>query len=192
MFENHIKMIREKITPLLRIKDKVLIAVDGNCGAGKSTLARELAEALDANLFHTDDFYLPLALRTDARMQEFGGNIDYARFKTEVLEAVLKGAPFKLRRFNCKAQAFYPPEQVLPKKVNIIEGSYSLQATLIAFYDFKIFMEISPAVQEKRILERNGPIGLERFKAVWIPLENRYFEALNIKESCDLVLNGEK
>jgi len=192
VFDDYVKMVRERIESLLKMKDRVLIAIDGHCGAGKSTLGREIAELLDANLFHMDDFYLTPELRTPARMQEVGGNVDYMRFKVDIIEGVIKGKPFEFRPFNCKIQDFCQPKHVLPKRVNIIEGSYSLHPTLIEFYDLKIFLEISPEIQERRILKRNGPIMFERFKSLWIPLENLYFEALSIKEKCDLTLKGEK
>jgi len=192
VFNDYVKMICERIISLLEINDRILIAIDGNCGAGKSTLGREIAELLDANLFHMDDFYLTPELRTNTRMQEVGGNVDYMRFKVDIIEGVNKGKPFEFRRFNCKLQDFCQPEYVLPKRVNIIEGSYSLHPTLIEFYDLKIFLEISPEIQEKRILKRNGSIMFERFKSLWIPLENLYFEALGIKEKCDLTLKGEE
>ena len=37
----------------------LLLAIDGRCGCGKSSLAALLARELDGNVFHTDDFYLP-------------------------------------------------------------------------------------------------------------------------------------
>lgn len=38
----------------------VLIALDGRCGSGKTTLAAQLAEQFPGSaVFHTDDYYLP-------------------------------------------------------------------------------------------------------------------------------------
>ncbi len=192
IFDSYVEVICERITSLLDINDRILIAIDGNCGAGKSTLGRKIADIFNANLFHMDDYFLTPELRTNTRMKEIGGNVDYVRFKNEIIEGINTGKPFQFRRFYCKLQDFSQPNYVLPKRVNIIEGSYSLHPTLIEFYDLKIFLEISPEIQEKRILKRNGPIMFERFKSLWIPLENLYFEALGIKEKCDLTLKGEE
>jgi uridine kinase len=183
-------MICERITSLLDTSDRILIAIDGNCGAGKSTLGRKVADIFNANLFHMDDYFLTPELRTNARMKEIGGNVDYVRFKNEIIGGINTGKPFEFRRFNCKLQDFSQPNYVLPKRVNIIEGSYSLHPTLIEFYDFKIFLEISPEIQEKRILARSGPSMFENFKSLWIPLENIYFKTFSIKEKCDLVCCG--
>ena len=76
---------------------------------------------------------------------------------------------------------------VSPQKLNIIEGSYSMHPTLIENYDLKIFLCIDEKEQISRILKRNGAAMLKRFLCEWIPMENRYFKELNIKEQSDLV-----
>ena len=52
-----------------------LLAIDGRCGSGKSTLAEFLAGQLGCRVVHTDDFYLPLAVRCElaaAARREYG------------------------------------------------------------------------------------------------------------------------
>ena len=42
----------------------ILIALDGRCGSGKTTLAAQLAERFPGSrTIHTDDYYLPPAQR---------------------------------------------------------------------------------------------------------------------------------
>ena len=50
--------IFKRAAELLTKKDKIIIAIDGQCCAGKSEMARFMAENLDCNVFHLDDFYL--------------------------------------------------------------------------------------------------------------------------------------
>ena len=45
-------------------------------------------------------------------------------------------------------------------------------------------------MRRERLLERGGAECLRRFEALWIPLEDRYFQALSIKDQCQLVLDG--
>ena len=90
-----------------------------------------------------------------------------------------------------KRQDQFGPEIVVQaKKLNIIEGVYSMHPILIAAYDLKIFMDISAEEQEKRILQRDGPCKLGRFLNEWIPLENRYFREMKIAEQCDIIIDN--
>ena len=45
----------------------LLIAIDGRCGAGKTTLAQRLQQELGGRVFHMDDFFLRPEQRTAAR-----------------------------------------------------------------------------------------------------------------------------
>ena len=61
-------------------KDHLLIAIDGRCGSGKSTLGAYLQQKMYVNLLHMDDFYLRPEQRTPMRREEPGGNVDRERF----------------------------------------------------------------------------------------------------------------
>ena len=78
-----------------------IIAIDGRCAAGKTTLAARLVKELGGDVIHMDDFFLPPALRTPERRSEPGGNVHYERFLTEVLPNLRSGRPFFYRRFDC-------------------------------------------------------------------------------------------
>ena len=65
-----------------------------------------------------------------------------------------------------------------------------MHPTLIDNYDLKIFLTIDEKEQSKRILKRNGTAMQKRFLNQWIPLENRYFDKMKIKEQSDLILEG--
>lgn len=45
-----------------------ILAIDGNCASGKTTLSRLLAMYFDCNIIPMDDFFLPPGLRTDERL----------------------------------------------------------------------------------------------------------------------------
>ena len=77
--------IRKKIDELLTQKDMVVVAIDGKCTSGKTTLASKLVQIYDCNVFHMDDFFLRPEQRTPERFAEVGGNVDYERFQEEVL-----------------------------------------------------------------------------------------------------------
>ena len=178
-----------RIDSLLKSRDQVKIAIDGRSGAGKSTLAALIGEIYDCNIFHLDDFFLPLQRKTRERLLEPGGNVDYERFFAEVLKGLAENRPVCYRPFNCAQQILGSKVLVSPRRLNIIEGAYSLHPALADAYDLKVFLEIDPEEQSLRILERNGREIQQRFLREWIPLENRYLRALKIKEQCDLVFH---
>lgn len=87
--ERYIELF-EKIDDLLRKNNTVIVAIDGNSGSGKSTLAESLSDIYDSNIFHMDHFFLRPEQRTTERIREVGGNVDYERFKEEVLDNIRK------------------------------------------------------------------------------------------------------
>lgn len=166
---------------------QVNVAVDGMCGSGKSTLGKALAEKYDGNLFHTDDFFLRPEQRTKDRYMQPGGNVDYERFRTEVLEHLADKEGFVYRRFDCRTMELGEAHEVTWKRLNIIEGAYSCHPYFGPAYHLRFFLEISPQEQRERILARNGTKMWQRFEREWIPMENRYFEFYGIREQCVVI-----
>lgn len=173
---------------LLKLKTSIIIAIDGRCAAGKTTLSKELSKQLSCNLIHMDDFFLPSQKKTKKRLSETGGNIDYERFYDEVISAIKSGKQFTFRPYSCSQEKLIEPITIEPKPITIIEGSYSLHPFFGDYADLKIFMDISPLEQEKHLKMRNEQL-FERFKNEWIPMEERYFTEFKIREKCDLLFN---
>lgn len=178
----------QRIDALLCQKAFVRIAIDGHCASGKSTLGALLRDVYGANLFHMDDYFLPFARKTPERLAEPGGNVDYERFFAEVAGRPA-GAEIHWRAFDCAAQALGPAQSAAPAPLTVVEGSYSLHPALRGAYDLKVFLSIDPERQSARILARNGPEKHRRFVEEWIPLENAYFRALDIRALCDLAFD---
>ncbi len=180
------------ISQLLTEKKNVIIAIDGYCASGKTTVAASLAEKFDMQVIHMDDFFLPPDMRTEERLSQAGGNVHYERFNSEVVSGLINGLKFGYRVFNCKQGAFTDFKEILPDKPVIIEGSYALHPRIAVDYDFKIFVKADYKTRLCRILERNGEEALEVFKTKWIPLENKYFYEFDIESDCDIIIQTEK
>ena len=178
----------KQIETLFSAKQRILVAVDGRSGAGKSHLSQLLHEVYDCPVISMDHFFLRPEQRSKKRMQEPGGNVDYERFKLEVTDKLRGNAPFRYQVYDCQTNTFSPSELIEPHKLIVVEGSYSHHPLLVDDYDLKIFLTVPASVQERRILKRNGPVMLPRFKNEWIPLEELYFSALQIEEQSDLSL----
>jgi uridine kinase len=78
-----------------------------------------------------------------------------------------------------------------PKRLNVIEGAYSMHPQLEGYYDLSVFIDISKNLQKERIKKRNGKQMAQRFFEEWIPLENTYFEQTKAKERCDIIIEIE-
>lgn len=186
----HIEQLQEVfrlIDDLLKTPGIKIIAIDGNAAAGKTTLASQIVEKYQGNHFHMDDFFLPSEKKTALRLSEPGGNVDYERFLEEVLVKIGRDDDFSYRKYDCKVQAFSPPVPVRSERLNVVEGAYSMHPSLASYYDLKLFLSLDKAEQSRRILLRNGPVMHKRFIEEWIPLENRYFQELDVKAGCDFV-----
>ena len=175
------------IDKLTTEKTPVTVAIDGLCGSGKTTFAALLQSVYDCNLFHADDFYLPMPMRTPERYATPGGNVHWERILSDILEQIPKNESFSYRVFDCGVMDLGDAVQVTPKTLNILEGSYSTHPELIGRYDLKIFLKTSPETQSARILKRNGSARHKMFVEKWIPLENLYFTSYPVEKQCDLV-----
>lgn len=174
------------ITELERKKAQVLVALDGRCASGKTTLAELLRQRLSCEIVHMDDFFLRREQRTKERLSIPGGNVDAERFLEEVIEPLLKGADVLYRPYDCHAGAFKEPILLQKTKTVVVEGAYSCRPDLWEFYDLHVFLTVDPEIQKKRIAARNGAEAAKNFMERWIPLEECYIQAYGIKERCEL------
>ena len=173
---------------------RATLVLDGDCAAGKTTLAARIAALYPSVVIHMDDFFLPFALRTPERMAQPGGNLHRERFAQEVLSGLLRGGAFAYGAFDCHTGGT-APIAVQPQPVTILEGSYALHPAFAPQLDrlgaVRAFLSIQPQHQAARILARNGAAMLARFKNEWIPLEKRYHEAYHETWSGVLRLAGD-
>lgn len=181
-----LNFVKRHIDRLLNRRESVVVAIDGKCTSGKTTLAAQLADAYDCNVFHMDDFFLRPEQRTPERFAEIGGNVDYERFAEEILTPLKTGEPFSYRPFDCSTFTLAQPVSVQPKKLTIIEGTYSHHPYFGDPYDLKILLTVTEDLQRQRVLERPAFLH-SRFFESWIPMENRYFE----NQSMDIVASAE-
>lgn len=184
--ENMLETVLSVLGRLQMEKNPLLLALDGRCAAGKTTLAEQLRERTGCTVIHMDDFFLRPEQRTEERLAQPGGNVDWERFLEEVLLPLKKGRPFQYRPYDCHTQTLREPVRITPGSVTLVEGSYSCHPRLWTFYDFHIFLDITKEEQLSRIEKRNGSEMLEVFRSRWIPMEESYFQTFSIEERCEL------
>ena len=177
---------------LMREKAHVIVAIDGRCGSGKTTLAAHLAELYHAPVLHMDDFFLQPHQRTPQRLAQPGGNVDAERFLHEVLTPLRQARDFSYQPFSCHAWRLLEPVQMGTYPLAIVEGSYSLHPLLEDHYDLRVFVTLDPALQRARLLRRDGEAMLARYEGEWIPMEEQYFTATRIRTRCDLICSTDR
>lgn len=179
--DNKYKPIGKRIDRLLKAESTpILIGIDGMCAAGKTTLGYYLHKRYDCNLFHMDDFFLQSHQRTRERLREIGGNVDYERFKEEVITPIINKQSVLYRPYRCDIGEINEGREIRFKRLNIVEGSYCQHPYFGDIYQMKIFMTLPESMQADRIRERNGNRMLGKFITEWIPKENEYFEKYRI------------
>lgn len=189
--EQNLLCLKKHIDELLSCGKQIVVAIDGNCTAGKTTLAAALEKEYDCNLFHMDDFFLRPEQRTPHRYAQPGGNVDYERFQQEVLIPLKQGNPFAYRPFSCSSFSLAEPVRVEPRQLNIVEGTYSHHPYFGDAYDLRICLTADSELQRHRILKRPAFLH-QRFFEEWIPMEQQYFDHFRILEQCDLLLKAEE
>ena len=165
----------------------VLVALDGRCGSGKTTLSAQLAERFPQSItVHTDDFYLPPSRRVTGWESIPCANMDIQRLRDEVVAPARAGQAFSYRAYSCREGAYLPVQQLAAQPLVILEGSYSHHPILAGFYDLQVFVTCSKEEQARRLQAREGE-RYENFVRRWIPLEEAYFAQCRIEALADLL-----
>ena len=182
--------LQDRINALLHQKSQVLLAIDGPCGGGKSTLTEAIAQVFpNALIIRADDFFLQPHQRMPQRLSEPGGNLDRERLIKQVLKPLVSGGYQGHQRYNCQTGLL----EAVPgasRPLIILEGSYSHHPDLSPFYDLKVFLDIDNALQLSRLEKRCRPEALAQFINSWIPMENAYFSHFDIRNQADIRLSA--
>ena len=161
---------------------RVLVTIDGPCASGKTTLARILADAMNCDVIHTDDFVVPHRQKTPERLAVPGGNCDWERLVGEVVKPWKSGSEVRYQRYDCHADQLTLPEPIRSDKLLILEGCYCNLPAIREYADVRLFLEAPEEERSERLSRRETPETLARFQSLWIPLENAYFEAYGLPD----------
>lgn len=179
---------RDRLSPQiksLKIKDfleslkkdqMTVIAFDGKCASGKSSVAQLLADELGATVIPADDFM-------DAGNSEIG--INSKRLIDEVLMKLQPEKPLSYSRYDCTTKKM---ETIKISKVGnlvILDGAFSANSAIRKYLNLIVYFGISEAEQLAR-LQKRSPDRFEDFQNRWIPRENRYLEKEQIVLLADI------
>ena len=167
----------------------LVLALDGRCGSGKTTLADRLTRQFPGSIvLHTDDFYLPPAQRVRGWEKTPCANMDFIRLRDEALRPAYEGQPVLYRAYSCRAGAYQPAQELAAQPLVILEGSYSHHPLLAGYETLRVFIICSREAQTRRLQAREGE-RYANFAARWIPLEEGYIAQYRIEETTDLAVD---
>jgi uridine kinase len=171
----------------------VIVAIDGPGGAGKSTLARELAVLRDdVAIVEGADFYRPLNESTRAALTPIEAVdllFDWERLRDEVLAPLVRGEEARYRRYDWTVERLGEDvATIAPHGVVVVEGSYVARPALRGYLDLIVVVEAPRDLRIARQLERgeDEPERIARRRAA----EDWYRERQDPKRVADLVVDG--
>ena len=177
------------ITARLKQQPSVLVALDGRCGSGKTTLAAQLAERFPQSItLHTDDFYLPPPQRVTGWERIPCANMHLERLRAEAVAPARAGRVVCYKAYSCREGAYLPPQVLGPAPLVIVEGSYSHHPLLTGYETLRVFLTCAKEEQTRRLQAREGE-RYANFAARWVPLEEGYFVQYHIAETADFVVD---
>ena len=169
----------DKLIFQIKQNDFRVIAIDGFCGSGKTSVAKYLQQKLGCRVISTDDFF-PCDESSRAKAIEHKVNLDFERMMREVPTV---DGNISYRKFVCKTKEFLPIN--LPTTtLTVIEGSYS-HFPLLPYRATKVYLDCPEAVRIGRLKSRPNYID---FVTKWQPKEQTYQEFYDIKKKADIVL----
>ncbi|MGW0325529.1 uridine kinase family protein [Nocardia sp. NPDC003183] len=161
-----------------RLGSTRLVAVDGPGGAGKSTLAEQLAATCGATLLHTDDF------------ASWDNQFDWwPRLEEQVLEPLSRGQSGRYQRYDWTTRALREWHEIAPPAVLILEGVSSARASVRDRLSLSIWVETQRHVRLERGLNRDGHDALPMWQR-WMAAEDVHFASDRTRSHADVIVNG--
>ncbi|MDP9093775.1 MAG: hypothetical protein M3N95_12800 [Actinomycetota bacterium] len=175
--------VREAVRVAAKVPQRtVWIGVDGPGGAGKSTLARRIAAAIErAVVVAIDDFSGP-------RHAEW----DIERLREQLTTPLTRGLPARFQRWDWRRDEGMDWVEVLPGTVVIIEGVSATRSEVTVPWALTIWVDCPVDLRRARTLERDGAALAGRWLADWIPSEEAYFRAQRPQARAHLIVRGDE
>ncbi|MEU8664397.1 dephospho-CoA kinase [Actinoplanes philippinensis] len=156
-----------------------VLAVEGRSGAGKTTLARGVAEGLGAPLIHMDDLY--------AGWDGLRAGVDALR--SWVLEPLATGSPAVWRRFDWAGGDYAEEHRVPDGEWLVVEGVGSGGRVLRPYLAGVVWVDAPVAVRKRRALARDGETYAPHW-ARWARQEDAFYAADEVREAADLIIGN--
>lgn len=159
-----------------------IIAIDGPAGAGKTTLARNIALACGSQYsvteIHMDDLY-------DGWDNALSSQL--ADVLSHIVESHKKQMPCSLSTYNWHEGRFNPPSQLDVAQLLILEGVGSGQLAIRDSLSALIWIDIEDSQGLARVLARDGN-SIENQMRKWLATQEQHFRDEGTQKAADFVL----
>ncbi len=174
-----LRQLVAQVCEIARAQGVCVVGIDGCARSGKSRLLKELVVGIEpegvASLGVTLDWYwqrrtrrvfsvLPAWDIANFDYQWRGLRADVLR-PLQVVKQTGQAGQILVRR---------AVQRVVPPAVVVVEGVTALRRELRAFYDVRVFVEVSEARRRERAFALSGRLAPEYFEQYWWPMENYY------------------
>ncbi len=193
-----VKIVKSKAAGLMKSKERVLIAVAGGSGSGKTFIAGELSSWMpEVTIFTLDDYYKDREWIVKNLNSNFDdpAAIDLDLARTHLIS--LKNGETIMRPERSLEKGYViGHHEVKPCRLIVVEGIFTLNEKLSDLFDYSIFIEANLHGKLLRRLMRDiGKTGqdfegiLLQYVSTVQPMYEKYIEVT--KNAADLIINNE-
>jgi uridine kinase len=154
------------------------VGVDGLGAAGKTTLATEIAAVLPgAVVVAVDDF---------GRVGVRGWDSDL--FVRQVVQPLRSGRPARYQTWDLRTDSPLGWAEVQPGRPVVVEGVSATDRRVPVPWDLTLWVDAPAALRWSRIVSRDGPDLLDRWRDDWLPSEQDYVATQQPQARVDAVV----
>lgn len=177
-----VPIIEELLSGPARCGSTHIIAIDGRAGAGKTTLANELALALSLHrkvaVVHLDEIYAGWDLALGQTLTDS---------LSLILESISAQRVAKVPIYDWHLGEFDSDREISPCDLIIIEGVGSAQRVVREMATATIWIDVDRKTGLERVLDRDG-LAIESEMNLWQIREEEHFLSDATRENADFIL----
>lgn len=183
-----VKEISDSIKQNNILHRKIIIAVDGYGGSGKTTFSRLLAAKLtNAYIVNIDDFIVKEKLAEPAWDT---GIFDIKRLETQVLRPATENEQIAYNKLIWDKDTLSSLILVPEFEYLIVEGISAYRPDIERYYDYKIWVEATIEVASRRAHQRQGSINNKKYWDLWKRNDIEYEKKYTPKQRADFIYNN--